>query len=335
VVQSFANFQNDIYEFQFFADGVPISLTGDIYVDGHGTPVHFEEAESVLVEASVVAGGPLAADADHIFTLEVGEYETSVTMRKAGGSSIFTDPLILGAIGIAVLALGAGFIFARKGVSMYGLDIPDFPPQSTTKIPMGKEKLIGILEKVNKKYRWSNTPLKLGEVKIGFKDMLHEGKPIFISDYNLEYILSRLMGMGLLKRELGYYGVSSWEGATGHNIRYLASFRRLRDICINNAVPFTQMGKGKDYDSKITVLGQDIFVHLYDLPDRAIPNSLASLQRGMNIIVFEEEAEKSEFYEYLSGGSQGATALKLEIQAGSILMKTWDEFSEMIKEMKV
>jgi hypothetical protein len=95
------------------------------------------------------------------------------------------------------------------------------------------------------------------------------------------------------------------------------------------------MGKGKDFDSKITVLGQDIFVHLYDDAGRVIPSALSSLQNGMNIILFEEEAEKSEFYEYLSSGYRGATALKLEMQAGSILMKTWDEFAQMIKEMKV
>jgi hypothetical protein len=335
VVSGFTRFQNDRYEFLFYADGEPIALTGDAYVNGHSTPTHFENSESVVVEAAAAGGGPLSINEDHEFTFEINQYATTVTVRKRGTESILTSPFLMGAVGIAVLALGVGFLFARKGVAMYGLDIPDFPPQSTTKIPMSKEKLMEIMEKINKRYRWSNTPLKLSEVKLGFKDILHAGKAVFISDYNLEYLLSRLMGMGLLKRELGYYGLASWEEATGKSIRYLASFRKLRDICINNAVPFTQIGKGKDYDSKITVLGQDIFVHLYDLPDRAIPNSLASLKNGMNIIVFEEEAEKSEFYEYLSGGSQGATALKLEIQAGSILMKTWDEFSEMIKEMKV
>ncbi|MBN2122108.1 hypothetical protein JW721_03560 [Candidatus Micrarchaeota archaeon] len=335
IVSGYSRYSNDQYEFKFYADGKPLSLTGDVFLEGYSTPTHFENAQSVVVDAATVAGGPLAVNEDHEFRFEIKEYETTVTIRKRGTTSILTSPFLLGAVGIAVLALGVGFLFARKGVAMYGLDIPDFPPQSTIKVPLSKEKLLGVFTKINERYRWKNTPLKLSEIKLGFKDLLHEGKPIFISDYNLEYLLSRLVGMDLVKREIDYYGLSSWEGETGKSIRYLASFRKLRDICINNAVPFTAMGKGKDYDSKITVLGQDIFVHLYDDASRVIPNALSSLQNGMNIVLFEEEAEKSEFYEYLSSGYRGATALKLEVQAGSILMKTWEEFAQMIKEMKV
>lgn len=335
VVSGTAYFTSDQYEFRFYADGKPIALTGDVYVDGYSTPTHFDNTQSVLVEAAKIAGGSLAINENHKFRFEINEYETTVTIMKRGTSSIFTSPFFLGAMGIGVVALGIGFLFARKGVTMYGLDIPDFPPQSTTKVPMSKERLLNIFTKINERYRWKNTPLKLSEIKLGFKDILHEGKPVFISDYNLEYLLARLMGMDMVKREIDYYGLSSWEGETGKAIRYLASFRKLRDICINNAVPFTAMGKGKDYDSKITVLGQDIFVHLYDDAGRVIPNALSSLKNGMNIILFEEEAEKSEFYEYLSSGYRGATALKLEMQAGSILMKTWEEFAQMIKEMKV
>ena len=66
-----------------------------------------------------------------------------------------------------------------------------------------------------------------------------------------------------------------------------------------------------------------------------IPNALTSLRNGLNIVLFEEEAEKSEFYEYLSSGYTEGTTLKLEIQSGSVLLKTWDEFAAMVREMKV
>ena len=334
--RTFQAFTTDVYRYSFYLDGASTPVTGSVQINGN--PAHsmsFQNQASIEIKAAEIAGGPLAANEVHTFTFKLGEYTFTESIRKTAARSIFEDPLILGAIGIAVVALAIGFLFARQGVTMYGLDIPDFPPQSTKKIPMKKETLLGVFQKINEKYKWKNTPLTLSEVKSGFRDILHEGKPVFISDYNLEYLLFRLSGMGLAKKELNYYGLASWEEESGTSVRRLAFFRKLRDICINNAVQFTQLGKEKGCDSRITVLGQDIFVHLYDEAVRVIPGALFSLRNGLNIIVFEEEAEKSEFYEYLSNGQEGSTALKLEIQAGSVLLKTWDELAEMIKEMKV
>ncbi|MBD3397672.1 hypothetical protein GF412_00870 [Candidatus Micrarchaeota archaeon] len=336
IVQGRHSTLNDVYRFSFYLDGSPVQVTGQVYVDGNKAAMQeFSNVQSLEVDAAELTGGPLAANEEHTFTFELGEFEFTETTTKFASRSIFEDPLILGGIGIAVVALGIGILFARKGVTMYGLDIPDFPPQSTTKIPMKKEKLLEIFKKVNERYKWKNTPLTLSEIKGGFRNMLFEGKPLFISDYNLEYLLLRLAGMDLVKKELDYYGLTSWEEEAGNTIRYLASFRKLRDICINNAVPFTPPDSSEDYDSKITILGQDIYVHLYDNAGRVIPNALSSLKNGLNIILFEEQAEKSEFYEYLSSGYKGGTMLKLEVQSGSVLLKTWDEFAEMIKEMKV
>ncbi len=330
------SFSSDIYRYSFYLDGEPIQVSGSVYVDDHTeNKMDFENVQEVEIEAAQLAGGPISANEDHTFTFELGEFTYEDTIRKTSARSLFDSPFIMGAVVIGVIALGVGFLFARKGVTMYGLDIPDFPPQSTKKIPMKKEKLIEIFQDINERYKWKATPLTLSEIKSGFRGILHEGKPIFISDYNLEYLLMRLMGMNLVKRELKYYGLTSWEEETGQTVRHLAFFRKLRDICINNAIPFTPLGKSKEYDSKITIIGQDIYVHLYDDPGRIIPDALASLKNGLNIIIFEEQAEKSEFYEYLSSGYAGGTTLKLEVQAGSVLLKTWDEFEEMVKEMKV
>lgn len=329
------NYQEDQYTFNFLLDGNPIALSGSYYINSNQAKAQkFTSAQTVSVEAAKVNGAPLDSGKNK-FTFKLGTYSTEVTITKPSMKSIFTEPFFLGSVGIAVVALVIGVLFAKQGVAMYGLDIPDFPPQSTRKIPMKKEVLLGILQKINELYKWKCTPLKLGEIKGGFKGMLYEGKPVFISDYNLEYILSRLEGMGLVRKELDYYGLSSWEKETGRSIRQLAFFRKLRDICINNAVPFTQLGKEPGYDSRITVIGQDMYVHLYDEPGHVVPNMLSSVSKGLNILVFEDEGEKDSFYEYISTGSPEASTLKLEVQAGSIVLKTWEEFADMIKEMKV
>ncbi|MBD3389421.1 hypothetical protein GF415_00505 [Candidatus Micrarchaeota archaeon] len=336
IVQGSHAISTDTYRFSFYLDGQRVPVSGSVYVNGDPSNAReFENTESIELEASRMVGGPLEGNQEHTFTFELGDFQFTETVYKRAPSSIFDEPLFVAAGIIGIIALGIGFLFARKTETMYGLDIPDFPPQTTNKIPMKKETLLKIFTKLNEKYKWKHTPLTLSEIKSGFRGMLHEGKPIFISDYNLEYLLLRLIGMGEVKKEIKYYGLTSWEEDTGYSMRYLAFFRKLRDICINNAVPFTHFEKSENYDSRITILGQKIFVHLYDEPGRVIPNALSSLGKGLNIILFEEEAEKSEFYEYLSSGYQGGTILKLEIQAGSVLLKTFREFEEMVKEMKV
>jgi hypothetical protein len=289
------NYQDDIYTFNFLLDGQPIPLSGSYYINGNSAKSKtFTSSQELKVEAAKVNGAPLDSGKNK-FTFKLGTYSTDVTLSKPSMKSIFTEPFFLGSVGIAFVALIIGVLFAKQGVTMYGLDIPDFPPQSTRKIPMKKETLMGIFQKINELYKWKNTPLKLGEVKGGFKGMLYEGKPIFISDYNIEYILSRLEGMGFVKKELEYYGLSSWEKETSRGMRQLAFFRKLRDICINNAVPFSPLGKEAGYDSRITVIGQDMYVHLYDEPARVIPSLLSSVSKGLNILVFEDDGEKDSF----------------------------------------
>ncbi len=329
------NYGEDIYTFKFLLDGQPIPLSGSYYINGNQAKSKtFTSSQSVTVEAAKVNGAPLDSGKNK-FTFKLGTYSADVAVSKPSMKSIFTEPFFLGSVGIAFVALIVGVLFAKQGVAMYGLDIPDFPPQSTRKIPMKKEVLLGIFQKINELYKWKNTPLKLGELKGGFKGMLYEGKPIFISDYNLEYVLSRLEGMGFVKKELEYYGISSWEKETGRGMKQLAFFRKLRDICINNAIPFSPLGKEPGYDSRITVIGQDMYVHLYDEPGRIVPGILSSINKGLNIVVFEDEGEKDSFYEYISTGNPEATMLKLEVQAGSVLLQTWGEFADMIKEMKM
>jgi hypothetical protein len=270
----------------------------------------------------------------HNVTFQAGSYSASLPIDKRAPAPFYTQPFILGAVGLALVAFAIAYIFKASEIPVYGLDIPDFPPQSTTKVPLGREVLLGLFEKVNQKYRWKNTPLKASEVKGAFKDVLFEGRPIFISDYNLEYLLDQLTGLGLLKKEAGYYSKSSWEQETGLSAKYLSMFRSLRDICINEAVPFSSMGGSKGYDTKITILGQDMYVHFYEGP-QAIATVMDSLQLGLNIILAEDEGEVEELNEFLSSGDEAATLLKLEVQAGSVQIKTLGDLQKMIKEMKV
>lgn len=335
VVPVSSNMRQDIYTFRVLGDGAPISpeaITAQIDGGKYGTYT-FSRASILEIKVAESGYGTLP-EGLHEVSFSSGGYSTTLRIDKRAPTPFFMEPFMLGAIAIALVALVVAYIFRASEIPVYGLDIPDFPPQSTIKISMGREEILGLLDKVNQKYKWKCTPLRLSEIKGAFKDILHEGKPVFISDYNLEYLLDQLVGLGLLKKEAGYYSRASWEEESGRSAKYLSMFRSLRDICINEAVPFTPMGASSEYDSKITILGQDIFIHFYEGPE-VVGKVMASLHSGLNMILVEDEGEAEELNDFLSSGDEAATILKLEVQAGSVQVKTLEGLQQMIKETRV
>ncbi len=205
------------------------------------------------------------------------------------------------------------------------------------KIPVKKDTVLGIFEKVNEDYRWKNTPLKLEEIKKGFKKIIYQSKPVFISDYNLEYILDKLRGKGEIKSALDYYGLGRWEQESGRSMTYLAIQRKIRDICINEAIPFSKPGESPDYDIRLKVLGQDVFSYLIDSPAvRAQKLALAmrQMQKGVVVLLFQNADDKKDFEDTVSSASESSGLIKMEIMAGSINLSTLSEFEKMLKEMK-
>lgn len=329
------NTVSDIYIFTVTGDGSPMVVPSiNVKVDG-GQFGSYEarDSSSITINPKQAGYGPLP-DGRNYFNFTIGSFRPAYYIDKVSPTPFFLQPQILGAAALALLILGFGIFFRAGEAPILKLDIPDFPPQSTEKVSLSKDTLLGLFEKVNQKYKWKNTPLKLAEVKGAFKDITQSGRPLFISDYNLEYLLDQMVGLGLIKKEAGYYSKASWEQEAGISAKMLSMFRSLRDICINEAIPFTQPGSSKEYDSKITILGQDMFVHFYDGP-QVVGRVLGALHNGLNIILAEDDGEVEELNEFISSGLDAATRLKLEIESGSVQVRTLGSLQQLIKDMKV
>jgi len=219
----------------------------------------------------------------------------------------------------------------------YGLDIPDFPPMSTLKIPVKRESVLQIFNDVNASYSWQYMPLRTEEIKGGFRRLTYNGKPILVGDFNLERILSKLKDEGKIREELGYYGLSDWEGQSKHTVRYLTIYRIMRNVFVNNAVKFSKLDSMPECDVK-AILGKDeIHLHIMEEPfqaqDRAdaggalrrgaesvVHRAIATAKSGTSVIVFCTEEERDAFRDSLSNPSKLAVALKMEINNGNILL---------------
>jgi hypothetical protein len=216
------------------------------------------------------------------------------------------------------------------------LDIPDFPPVSRTKVPLATESVLALFEKVNENYRWEYTPLTVSEVKNGFGDLYHKGISIYITDYNAEFLLNELKRKNKLGEFMEYYGLLSWEKKSGRTIRYLGMLRKLRDICINNAIPFTSLDESKICDSEITVVGQQMYLHFYgkDREKNIVKTSLQTLEKGITIVIFKDNSEKRDFNNLLNSPTNSSLLMKVEVENSSVLLLTYPELEHMIQEFK-
>jgi len=328
-----------LYYFDMTMDGTPISLKDlSVAVDnGQFGTYKFSDVSSVAVDVSRFTGGDALPYGNHIFNFVAGGLKVNVSVPRPRPQSLFTNPLFWVTIILTIGVVGVGVIFARQEKAVFFIDIPDFPPVARTKVPLSEDVVLGLFQRINENYRWQNTPLTSTEIKNSFKDVFYKGKPVYVTDYNVEYLLEELEKRGKVAESMGYYGLVEWEAATKKSIRYLALMRRLRDICVNNAIPFTGLGESKIADSEVTMVGQQMFLHFYekDVDSKVLlSRALSTIGKGITIILFTNPSDKDQFQTLLYSPSPAPVILKMEVESSSVLFQTTEEFEKMLMEFK-
>ncbi len=327
------------YQFSITMSGNPMPLDSvHVAVDGgrYGS-YDFSGISSITVDVENFTGGDALPLGGHEFEFTAGGLKMVVPVGLVRTQTIFDNPLLWLVIVLTGGIVGIGIFFARQEDVVYSVDIPDFPPVARTKITLPPDTVLGVLAKVNENYRWQNTPLTPSEIKNGFKDVFYKGRPIYVTDYNVEYLLNELEKKRKVKESMGYYGLVQWEENSKRSISYLAMMRRLRDICVNNAVPFTSLGESGAADSEVTVAGQQMFLHFYEKegePRQLLKRALGTIGKGITIILFRGEGEKAQFQDVMHSPSVAPLMLKMEADSGSVQLLTADEFEKMLIEFK-
>ncbi|MCX8197404.1 MAG: hypothetical protein N3G80_03775 [Candidatus Micrarchaeota archaeon] len=267
------------------------------------------------------------------FIFTIGAYKKVITQEYVRVPQVWENPvvLLLGFLSLVITVIGT--IMRKPEETRYGLDIPDFPPLSTIKIPVKRQTVMEIFESVNNSYSWQRMPLRLEEIKNGFRKLTYQGKPILIGDFNLERILSKMEQEGLVKQEAGYWGLTKWEKESNHSIHYLTVYRMLRNAFVNNAVKFSKLDAIEECDVKAIAANEELFIHIMEKPyDRQIHRALATAKKGTTLLVFKTNDEKEAFRALLNSTSKLAVALKMEIESGRIfLISAKDEISAFLK----
>ena len=321
---SYSDWVNGKFNFTLSAGGRPISPQAlSVAMDKQGEQQYSQSSMTRSGGSSLLVynyAGKIAPGM-HRFTFSAGGWSKGLEAEYYARKNLWDNPTVVFLGVLSLLVFGIGTVLRRPEVLRYGLDIPDFPPLATVKIPIKRETVLEIFDNVNAGYSWKWMPLRAEELKSGFRKLTYNGKPILIGDFNLERVLSKLREEGQVKDELDYWGKTAWEKESGHSTRYLMIYRILRNVFVNNAVKFSKIDAIPECDVKAVLGSEEIYFHVMEEPrERVAHRALATVPKGHTIIVFKTPEEAEDFRRALNSPSKLAVALKMEVNNKNILL---------------
>ncbi|MDD5317291.1 MAG: hypothetical protein PHF51_01005 [Candidatus ainarchaeum sp.] len=316
------------FAFRLATDGVPVTDTPVmVSIDG-GPPM---AATTDASGAFAVAPASSPGVGNHTFAFNTTGRMLTLSDARSRPTTFFDDTKNQVIIGATLIIFILGIALQRSEPERYFIDVPDFPPQRKERVMISKYSLINLLDSMNADYRWKYMPLTIGEIKTGVKRKIkYQGKPVLISDYNLDKLLSKLAETGQVFKEGGAYGLASWLKQSGKTPRYLAMFREMRNFFINNAILFTEVGQRQDADVLANYRGENIFVHIYE-GDESIARASRTAAKGMTYVVFASREELDEFERRLATSATSlAVTIKMESDIGRIQFITLGTLNAII-----
>ena len=277
---------------------------------------------------------PVTSFGNHTATVQLGADRQQFMLSFLREASIFEKPENIAAIIITIILFAIGVMIARPEEVRYGIDVPDFPPLQAIAIPVKRDTVLGVFDTVNKDLRWQFTPLSITDLKAGFKKVLHRGRSIIIGDYNLERILDKLIEEGYLVKALDYYGLKRWEKESGKSIHTLAMMRSIRDIFVNEGIPFVPFGQRTDADSMISMGGERVFIHTFE-DDRVIPRAITTAMAGRTVVIFEDEISMRSFMDRIHSSSETNVTFKLLVDNGKIDLAPTNRLMDVLSKRYV
>lgn len=330
-------FREGTFNFSFSKDGRPVSVQYvKVSMPGTSAPTReYRNVTSLSYAPGVELKGSFGQGTQYTILLDFGGFQQEVALRKIVARQFWDNPMVqvLGIVGILIGAVS--MMLRRPEKQLLSLDVPDFPPLSITKIPIKASTVLGIFEQINRDYSWERMPLKMEEVKNGFLKLTYNGKPIAVGDYNLQRMLERLEELGALESSLGYYGLSKWSAESGQSMLKRALFRRLRDLCITDAIRFSKLGSLPYCDMKLLIGQSEYFIHFFLGDYSVVARSLETIPLGRSWIVFQDKYELERFSDRLQDSQSASLALKMEIYNKRARLVSVDELPELLKSMKI
>lgn len=198
------------------------------------------------------------------------------------------------------------------------IDIPAMPKQNIVDIKLKARDVVSTFDKLNAYYRWRYMPLSKDEIKIAIANNIRSnGIPVSLTYSNIEVILDQLMNAGYVVGIDELYAPKDWLSKSGHDMQYLATFKKLRMWLVTHAFLFTDIDASTSADLTATINGEHVYVVIYSLTSKF--KNLPVYAGAQTYLAFLNSEALMNFKDTLAKAfSTEAEQLRIYISAGQV-----------------
>jgi hypothetical protein len=222
--------------------------------------------------------------------------------------------IILGVVG-AITLLMLILVKAPNRDEFY-IDIPSIPPQKKIPVVIDKKTILSIFTKLNLYYHWKFMPLSKDEIRLGiFNNIRFNGMPVNVTYENLDRLLGQLLFNKDISSIDNLYAPDDLIQQSGHDIEYLAVFKKMRVFFVSHTFLFTDINMSDTADIVATFHNQKINIFIYSQTSKF--QKIPIYENAKTYIVFLNADRMENFRSYLyNSDSNEAELIKLYISSG-------------------
>ena len=251
-----------------------------------------------------------------------------VTYNAPTVISIDKQYIELAIVGIAVLLMIV-LVRAPNRDEFY-IDVPSLPEQKKTNIKLNAKEVLSAFDRLNLHYHWRYMPLSDSEVRIAISNNIrYNNMPVSLTYSNIEAMLNKLSEGGYLVGADELYAPKAWLEQSGHDIEYLATFKKLRLYLVTHSYIFTDMDSSAVADIVATLRNQRKYIIIYS--DTTKFKRMPVYPENKTYLAFMNQERLEDFKSQLYGSmTKESEMLKLYISAGLLELLDADNPSPVL-----
>lgn len=232
--------------------------------------------------------------------------------------------------GIAGLIVAIMILFVKAPVrDEFYIDVPSMRIGKKINIKLKASEVEEVFGKLNSNYHWRFMPLSKDEVKAAISlNIKYSNIPVELTYANIERILDTMVVGGYVTYADNLYMPKSWIDASGHDMIYLATFKKLRMYFVTHNYTFTDLDQSDAADIVAKVHGDTRYIIIYSKTSKFMNVPIYNGSKTYLVFLnsFELEAFKSKLF--LTPTNQ-AQELKMYISADYVALIDADNFDSV------
>ena len=232
---------------------------------------------------------------------------------------------------VAILAIIIVTVVKAPNRDEFYIDVPSARQQKEIPIRIKAAELVSVFDKQNIYYRWSYMPLSVDETKQAISNSIKANNVAVSLTYsNVELLLTQMCTAGYLVSADDLYAPKVWVSKSGHDIQYLAVFKRLRIYFVSHALSFNDIDASDRADIVATMHDERVYIVIYSRTSKF--QRVPVFADAKTYIAFLNSDRMEEFEKYLRTSiSARAEELRMYVSAGQVKLLDSDDPSETLR----